>query len=318
MSPLRIAAFFDGRPGHEKQTLGLIRALERLTSVTVAEHRPPQRTWPAIWAFGAARALGGRLGPGRTAADPVDLILGTGSRIHPAMLDMKRTTGARAVTCMTPNFPLVGAFDLCLVPRHDRTRPAKNIFTTIGPPNPLAFSPAQDARRGLVLVGGTDPKSHIWDEDAVVEMVGRVMDRSPHVRWTVSSSPRTPAATEARLARIAGEVPRAAFFRARDTPAGWVETAYGESAVAWVTADSISMVYEALTAGCRVGILPVTWKRPQGKFARSEQYLLENRLVTSYEAWLETGRMAERPPRFDEAGRCAREILRRWWPNRLP
>ncbi|MBI9084064.1 MAG: mitochondrial fission ELM1 family protein [Desulfobacterales bacterium] len=318
MKPLAIIAFFDGRPGHEKQTRGVLAALARLTSLTVAERRvdrPGAVTTAGRWLGYLAGTVVGRRPEQAPAAD---LIIGTGTSTHIPMLLAKKRWGGRAVTCMTPNRPLARAFDLCFVPRHDRTRPAANIVFTTGPPNPLVYGTGHDPNQGLVLVGGVDPKSHVWHTDDVVDRIACMIEKEPDRHWTLASSPRTPEETEARLDRLARDRPTVSFFRAADTLPGWIEKAYGQSAVVWVTADSISMVYEALSAGCRVGILPVAWKRRRGKFQRSENYLLENRLVTSYETWLENGRMADRPPRLDEAGRCAEEILRRWWPDRLP
>ncbi len=59
-----------------------------------------------------------------------------------------------------------------------------------------------------------------------------------------------------------------------------MEEQYDKNKVVWVTADSISMIYEALTAGCRVGIFPMQWRKEKGKFKRNEDLLLEKKLVT--------------------------------------
>lgn len=318
LKPLAIIAYFDGRPGHEKQTRGVLAALARLTPLAVTERRVDRAggvsaagNWLGYLAGTVFRRLPEQVPGG-------DLIIGTGTSTHIPLLLAKKQCGARAVTCMTPNWPLARNFDLCFVPRHDRTRPAANIVFTTGPPNPLVYGSGHDPNQGLVLVGGIDPKSHVWNTDDVADRIAGLIEKEPDRHWILASSPRTPEETEWRLGRLARDCPTVSFFRAADTRPGWIETAYGQSAVVWVTADSISMVYEALSAGCQVGILPVVWKRNRNKFQRSENYLLENRLVTSYETWLENGRMAERPPRLDEAGRCAEEILRRWWPDRLP
>ena len=111
--------------------------------------------------------------------------------------------------------------------------------------------------------------------------------------------------------------PRVTFFRSEDTAGGWIEAQYARNDRVWVTADSMSMIFEALTAGCRVGILPVKWKRSNNKFQKSLNYLFENNRVIPYQSWLEgQGLIAQAPP-LDEASRCAKEILRRWWPDRL-
>jgi hypothetical protein len=77
------------------------------------------------------------------------------------------------------------------------------------------------------------------------------------------------------------------------------------------------MVYEALTAGCRVGILPVRWRRKENKFQKSLDFLITNNYVTIYDTWLTAGHFTATGVRLDEASRCAQELLRRWWPIRL-
>jgi hypothetical protein len=103
--------------------------------------------------------------------------------------------------------------------------------------------------------------------------------------------------------------------RFADTGPGWIEERYAECLKVWVTADSMSMVYEALSAGCRVGLLPVRWTAEKNKFRRSAEYLIENGLAVPLSAW-PAGGEGERPERepLNEAKRCAEEIVKRWLP----
>ena len=105
------------------------------------------------------------------------------------------------------------------------------------------------------------------------------------------------------------------FFDFKDTPRGWVEDQYAKSGVAWVTADSVSMIYEALTAGCRVGILPVPWKNARNKFQRSIDFLLLKGLVKVYSPAESTSLLSMAEQNFNEADRCAEEILRKIQPT---
>jgi len=317
LSPLEIVSFFDGRLGHEKQTRGVLDALGRLTPVRIETIRvaPPNfktvcLNWFNYLVSPAARFI--------KSDCQADLIIGTGTGTHLPMLVYKQKCGARVVTCMTPDFFLKGAIDLCFVPRHDRQKPAMNIFFTLGPPSTVLLSDAHDPGKGLILVGGLDPKSHYWRSETVLKQVENILSRNQRMQWTISSSPRTPRETIQQLERLAGQSSGAIFFRAEDTPAGWIEAQYAQNEVVWVTADSMSMIFEALTAGCRVGILPVKWKHRNNKFQESIDHLLENNYVTAYSSWLAEGGPMAKPGRLDEASRCAREILRRWWPERLP
>ncbi|MCD4721467.1 MAG: mitochondrial fission ELM1 family protein, partial [Desulfobacula sp.] len=78
----------------------------------------------------------------------------------------------------------------------------------------------------------------------------------------------------------------------------------------------VSMVYEALSAGCRVGVLSVEWKNRKSKLARAIGLLEKNNKIVSFEAWKRTGAWPDHAG-LNEASRCAVEILRRWWPERL-
>jgi hypothetical protein len=319
MKPLQIKACLDGRPGHEKQTQGVIAALERLTPVAATYEKLPRPSvvtglisWIVYLGTWGLRILPQR---GSTA---VDLIIGTGAATHIPMLRLKGRSQAKIVTCMTPDPLLLGKIDLCLVPHHDQPPQRPNIFTTIGPPGLPARARLTDSQRSLILVGGRDEKSHVWQTAALVSQIETLLAREPDLIWTITSSPRTPIECERRLQVLADAYPQVTFYRAQDTARGWIEAAYAQNMTAWVTADSISMIYEALTAGCRVGVLPVKWKKPHNKFQKSIDYLVDRHIVMVYEDWLNNARHKVQPAALDEASRCAEEILRRWWPDRLP
>ena len=102
-----------------------------------------------------------------------------------------------------------------------------------------------------------------------------------------------------------------------DTGPGWIEKEYERNQTVWVTADSMSMVFEALSAGCRVGLLPVTWKHANNKFQHSADDLKRDGAVVTFEEWKNGKASWALSKPFNEAQRCAKEILRRWWPERL-
>jgi len=318
MKPLQIAACLDGRPGHEKQTQGVIAALTRLTPVAATYTklpRPTVATGLKNWIVYLG-TLGLRTWQ-PTGSKAVDLIIGTGAATHIPMLRLKGRSHAKIVTCMTPDPLLVGKIDLCLVPHHDQPPQRANIFTTIGPPGLPARTRRSDSQRNLILVGGRDEKSHAWQTASLLAQIKTLVAREPDLTWTITSSPRTPGECEIRLQALADGYPQVTFFRAQDTAKGWIEGAYAQNGTAWVTADSISMIYEALTAGCRVGVLPVQWKKPHNKFQKSIDYLERRHMVMIYEYWLTNPGQSFQPAALDEASRCAEEILRRWWPDRL-
>ncbi|MBE0585697.1 MAG: mitochondrial fission ELM1 family protein [Desulfofustis sp.] len=315
MDKLRITLFRDGRPGHLKQSRGIVCALRRYVDVEVAEVEVIRRSILFDVIFFAAYLLG-RQSPQRS-EERCDLVLGAGSRTHLPMLSYARDHLARSVVCMTPPWPLRSRFDLCCSPIHDRVRPADNLFLTIGPPNSAVAGTSHQSDIGLFCIGGEDGASHVWDDDRIVTDVRRVIERSALRAWIITSSPRTPKTTEVKCAALAAAFPEVTFVPFDRTEPGWIEQQYHDHGTVWITADSISMVYEALTAGCRVGIIPVRWRKKESKFAYSERYLVDKKLVVSLSRWLDNPEQWGEHEPLDEADRCAREIIKRWWPSNL-
>jgi uncharacterized protein len=315
MNKVRITLFRDGRPGHVKQSRGIVNAMRRYVAVTVDEVEVLRRSI-VFEVFSLAGYLLGRQSP-RRSAEGCDLVLGAGSRTHLPMLAYARSHRARSVVCMTPPWPLRSRFDLCCSPIHDRVRPSGNVFLTIGPPNSAVAGTSHHHDIGLFCIGGEDSASHVWDDDRIVTDVRRVIERSGFRAWIMTSSPRTPQTTELKCAALAAAFPEVDFVPFDRTGPGWIEQQYHDHGTVWITADSISMVYEALSAGCRVGLIPVRWKRKESKFAYSERYLVDKKLVVSLSRWLDNPEQWGETEPLDEADRCAREIIKRWWPNNL-
>lgn len=316
-APLNVVICSDGRAGHAKQTQAVVAALGILTPLNVETWTlAPTTGWRRVFQGLNAFWTPGTSSIGFSLAD-VDLIIGAGSTTHLPMLALKLRTRAKLVACMSPDPLLRFWFDLCLVPRHDKPAVRKNIFTTFGPPCMRISGGRHNSRTGLILAGGLDPKSHYWDTSTFLAQIEILITRMPEVSWTISSSQRSPDDTIAQLRRLAAEKQQVSFFSAADTPPGWIESAYKIHDQVWVTADSVSMVYEALTAGCRVGILPVAWKHPQNKFQQGIDDLIANGLILDFANW-QSGMpwpVIRKP--LNEAERCASEILTRWWPKRL-
>jgi uncharacterized protein len=322
MRPLKLIAIMDGRLGHEKQTRGIIEALGKQTPLEIQYCKLPGLTVASdiksrLAYLKSFIRLRSNAVANKQTSPKVDLLIGTGYHTHFPLLLLKKKTGARVVTCMTPDFPLKAQMDLCCIPRHDCPRIAGNVYITTGPPGMARAGDEHDPRKGLILVGGVDEKSHVWNTTTTLEQIETIIHKHPDEHWTISSSPRTPEETITQLEALAKLEPKTSFFRSKDTPPGWIETQYNQNHTAWVTADSISMVYEALSAGCRVGILPVRWEKKGNKFQRSIDDLVRAKWATTYERW-RTGESIPTPSApLNEAARCANEILRRWWPERL-
>lgn len=307
----RVLALLDGRPGHEKQTRGILRELESIVPLEIEWRKVPYNSFFSD-SFSTLYLLLMSAFKKKTVKKDFDFVLGTGRRTHLPAIQEKLSKGAIALTCMTPSFHLKPLFDLCFIPEHDGGEEGENTFFTTGPAN-LSDSSGDHAKdKGLILIGGTD-KSHTWNDDQILEAINSLVRGDKAVSWTISSSPRTPASCVSRLENLEKELENSRFYRYEKTPAGWVEQQYAASGTVWVTSDSMSMVYEALTAGCNVGLLPVNWKRENSKFARSEAQLLKKKIVFSFEEWKSGKQISEinKEP-LNEGKRCAEEIVRRW------
>ena len=315
MKTCKITAILDGSPGHEKQTEGIIRALENYVCFEITRLKIKKSFLSDIVAW--AKVLAGLCWKtGKT--ENSDFVIGTGTHTHPHVIKIGNAGGAKKIICMSPASFLIQMFDLCFVPNHDRPKPGKNVFLTVGPPNISENKHIHKNDIGLILIGGVDEKSHVWDSDKICGYIEQIVSsESATLNWTISSSPRTPQEMENKISRFAAGRENVSFFRFADTPKGWVEKQYDTSGIVWVTADSMSMVYEALTAGCTTCIIPVEWKQKENKFAYSEQYLYEQNIAISYHNWKRNREYTKGGKGLNESDRCAREILRRWRPESL-
>ncbi|SHO45963.1 mitochondrial fission ELM1 family protein [Desulfopila aestuarii] len=313
---MNITVLLEGRAGHEKQSLAIVRELQMLTDVNVQQIKLPATSVLGRLAefFNIVFSGGNALG---CSAKDTDLFLGTGSRTHLALIACKNKYRKPIVTCMAPEPFLRRWFDLCCVPRHDGMSPAKNIFFTDGPPVLSSPELSRDPFKGLILVGGVDDRSHQWQGEDIVNTIEKIVSDNQDVRWSVSSSPRTPEATVDLLKQRAVSLDNFQVFPFQETPRGWVEEQYAQSTYTWVTADSVSMVYEAVTAGCRVGVLPVKWNNPNNKFQKSLDYLHERKLIAMYDNEGQNSLDECDSGNFNEARRCALEILNRFFPRVL-
>jgi hypothetical protein len=77
------------------------------------------------------------------------------------------------------------------------------------------------------------------------------------------------------------------------------------------------MIYEAITAGCKVGIFPMEWLKENSKFKRNENILIGKRLVTTFTSWEQGSTLQEKKIELNEAQRCADRILQIWCPKDL-
>ncbi|BES69915.1 hypothetical protein RE428_09330 [Marinobacter nanhaiticus D15-8W] len=112
------------------------------------------------------------------------------------------------------------------------------------------------------------------------------------------------------LSRRAG--PNLLFRDHRETHANWLAHTLAGCRAAWITPDSVSMVYESLTAGIPTALFDLAAK-PYSRVARGVETLRRNGRVGHIEAAEAImGDNSPRPKALWEADRAARWLLERW------
>ncbi len=284
----------DGKPGHVNQSLGLAEALAR--AIPTAIHTLPAQ--PTLRA-GLAWLLRRPLAQGLPAPD---LILGAGHASHLTLLAARRAHGGRTVVLMKPSLPR-RCFDLCIVPKHDGVAADARTLVSDGALNRIQPALAADPAQGLILVGG--PSAHFaWDSAAVSAQVNTLVERTPGMRWTLTTSRRTPADFAMQLPAS----PRLDIVPHTTTPADWLPAQFARCGTVWVTPDSASMVYEALSAGADVGVfdLPVN---PRSRVGRAIARLADAQRITRFANGCANDKLQPNTYPLAEADRCAVWIL---------
>ena len=296
-NPVILWQICDGKRGHLSQSTGLIEALHR--RVPLAVHRV---TAPPL-SQSLASCLTGKTPWAQDLPTP-QVAIGAGHATHAALLAARRAHRARTVVLMRPSVPL-DWFDYCLVPAHDDPPARDNVIITAGAVNPMQATKDHDPERGLILVGG--PSRHYrMDVQALLSRIRQVLGRTSPRYWTLSNSPRTPAQLNQELIGLQAAGVEVTLWD--QCGPDWLAEALARARDVWVTEDSVSMICEALTSGCRVGLLPLP-RKSASRLHRAIDRLLEQGFVSAHNR-RDSGAELTTPPRtLDEANRCAGLLL---------
>lgn len=272
----------DGKPGHINQSLGLLEALQRRLPNSTWQEIPVMSVWRAIhFAWQHHQHL-------------PNLIVSTGHRTHLTLLILSKIMRVHCIVLMKPSLPL-SWFDLCIIPEHDLPPARPNIINSMGPLNRIQPA-AKQAESGVILVGG--PSKHFdWQPEQLHAQLIKLIQQDPR-NWTIATSRRTPEGTISLLQSLANVT----LILATETDAGWLPSLLAKTELCWVTQDSMSMIYEALTAGCHVKLLEVP-TRSENRLSRGIQKLQLSGYLSS----------DNKPPlKLAEADRCAEIVQQRF------
>lgn len=276
----------DGKIGHLRQSEGLSQALQQLhPNDYEIQILSKFSLWQWLKSFGqCAKKI-----------ETDSLVIGAGHRTHFSLLYYKWKYAAKSIVIMKPSLPK-SWFDYCIVPRHDGLSEQDNVWVTEGAMNALSLMDAVKEDQTLVLIGG--PSSACEWENARVyqELSERIASKNYHGKIILSTSRRTPQNFIGNLPKDILDQSEIIDFQTVD--ASWLPQQLLKSKEAWVTAESISMIYESLSAGCLVKIIDVTGLK--GKIAQNLDHLIVAHKVNSDDDHFE---------RLNESGRIAQKLL---------
>lgn len=299
-SPLIIWRLIDGKPGHENQSLGLVNSLSAKVKCQCFDIKVSNAFEALFNLFTATWGLASGL--------PLpDLIIGAGHATHLHALAAKRAFGGKTIILMQPSLP-VSWFDLCLIPKHDQYRGGGEYIETKGLLNPIRPEGEHDQNNALVMIGGPSKHSE-WSTPDLIAQVYELVRQNPEITYTLTTSRRIPKDFISAVKRIHFSNLKIVPFEY--TEKDWVARKLAASKYAWVTEDSVSMVYESLTASVAVGLLSVRAKR-EGRVSRGVQQLINQDFVTRFDFLGVYKNKLHAVAGFVEADRCGDWILHRW------
>jgi mitochondrial fission protein ELM1 len=292
--PLTLWLIGDGKPGHENQSLGLAEAMQRHVACDIYRISIAGKGG-IIDRIRAAFAQSAGL-------PKPDFIIAAGHATHLALLCLARKHQAKSIVLMRPSLPL-RCFDFCIAPSHDfpKKPTRKNLILTRGAINRVHASDSPKAGK-LILIGGPS-KTHGWDTGAMLVMLAKVIEGGG---WQLTDSRRTP---EGFLEQARMRFESLEFFSCQQTPPDWLPSKLREADEVWVSEDSVSMIYEALSSGARVGLLPAPRLNSHSRVLRGVDELIADGFLTPFNEWQKTVKLAAVPKPLQEADRCAGVLL---------
>ncbi len=306
----------DGKKGHLSQTRGLANAL-----IEQASERTPGCKHECfevdITGLSWLKKL---FYKGRELPYPrPDLILCAGHGTHLASLSLARHLRCLCMVCMRPSLP-ASMFDLCITPRHDLPDGFEangQVFPTNGAINSIRPKPDVQKTQTLILIGGPS-KSYNWDAELVLNQLTSIA-RLTTTPIVLTTSRRTPPDF---VQDVTAACPNIRVIPVEETGPDWVPENLAKAKEVWVTQDSVSMVYEALSSGAPVGIIEMPAKEGPHKpdasrIARGLNMLISERSVCRFTEWAKTNTIPQTGTVMNEAGRAATYILDNF-PKLLP
>lgn len=301
----------DNKPGHKNQLRGLAAALEERIDIEVCfvEVPVPKSVFQKLISF--LRYAFGRINFDSNLPRP-DWVAACGHSTHFPLMAAAKKFKAKSILLMKPTLNS-SWFDLCFVPEHDEPQQANNIVPTRGVLNVIRPSEplSEEHRISLVLIGG--PSSHHdWDDETIIHQVETIQEKLPTRKIVLTTSRRTPEETTKKILVLENDFLK--VVPVEQTDSHWVPEHLGKANQVFVTEDSVSMIYEAITSGAAVTILDVPRKNKDslGRVIKGVERLIEDQFVLEFTQWATGKKLPESKQALNEADRCAEIVVNRF------
>jgi len=301
---IHIWVIHDDKPGHLSQLQGLTQRLIAHAETTIRWIDSKEVNTTIKSMFGKTPMEHGEERP--------DMVLGAGHGTHRPLLKLAKQYSAISVVMMKPSFPL-RMFDFVICPKHDELEENDRTLNTYGAINKIEPSKTEkiNKEKHLVLLGGPS-KHYEWDDDILLKEIGIVCNTFSKKAWHLSSSPRTPDTFLNKVADL--NIQNLELHDYHQDAALNLISSLEQCSQAWITPDSVSMLYESLTSGCQTSIFslaPNNRIRPS-KVVKQVQELVQNKNIGNINM-LAAGHMDELlPSTFWEAERAALWLLKKY------
>jgi mitochondrial fission protein ELM1 len=240
----------DGKTGHEKQSLALVKNLKNQANCKIYNINIQDLQNPFLALILKKYNLNkGLIRP--------DIAIGAGHKTHFHLLAIKRYFGAKIVVIMKPSLPLK-FFDLCVIPKHDDVKSGTNVFITNTPLVNFNLNMKKKENMALFLIGGPSRHFH-WDSKLVLEQIKNISKKFKFKKLLITTSRRTPRDFIDEFNRL--KIKNIQLYEHTKIINNWLNKNIIKVKNIWVTNDSYSMLIEAIAAGAYIDILELKIKK---------------------------------------------------------
>jgi len=240
----------DGKIGHEKQSLALVKNLKNQTNCKIFNINIQDLENPFLALILKKYNLNnGLIRP--------DIAIGAGHKTHFHLLAIKKYFGAKIVVIMKPSLPLK-LFDLCVIPKHDDVKSGTNVIITNTPLINFNLNMKKKENMALFLIGGPSRHFH-WDSKIILDQIKNISKKFKFKKLLITTSRRTPLDFIDEFNRL--NIKNIQLYEHTKIINNWLDKNIIKVKNIWVTNDSYSMLIEAIASGAYTDILELKIKK---------------------------------------------------------